>query len=144
MGKAPFYLAWPAKRREPQQVEELRMLAEVLYERPELLALVQADLEEGAKEANREPAMDALQVQRCLVLKQMQGYSYGELAFKLQDSISSRGFCLIEPAVAGIGEQMLREQLEQVKDESWARIDQVLRQSCGRLWKKKYSRRLRQ
>lgn len=142
MGNAPFYLALPSKGKEPEQVTELRTLAEALHQEPELLVLVQADLDRGAEAAHRQVAMSALQVQRCLVLRQMKGYGYGELAYKLQDSMSSRGFCLIGPAAPGIGEQLLREHLEWVGEQSWARIDQVLRQRCGRIWKKKYSQRL--
>jgi IS5 family transposase len=143
MGKAPFYLTPPSKGREHIYVRELRTLADALHEHPQLYAMVQAELDQGAHAAQTEPSMSAEQVLRCLVLRQMKGYGYPELAYRLNDSMSTRGFCLVAPAAAGPTEQTLRQHLEWVSVPVWANIHQVLMERCPRIWKKKYEPRLR-
>lgn len=142
MGNAPFYLTPPSKGREPAQVRELRALAEALHEHPRLLAAVEAELAQGADAAQTKPSMSAEQVLRCLVIKQMKGYDYPELAYRLEDSMSTRGFCLVAPAAHGFGEQVLRQHLDWVGAQSWDTIHETLRKSCPRIWKKKYGIRL--
>lgn len=118
------------------------MVAEVLHEHPRLHAAVQAELDQGAQAAQTTPSMSAEQVLRCLVLRQVKSYGYPELAYRLNDSMSTRGFCLVAPAAPGPTEQMLRQHLEWISAPVWEDIHQVLMKNCPRIWKKKYGPRL--
>lgn len=69
------------------------MIGKILDEKPEILALVHADLVRGLSAENGRPGLTAEQTLRALVVKQMNGFSYVELAFHLADSRTYRGFC---------------------------------------------------
>lgn len=142
MDNARFFLTPPSKGREHKQVQELRAVAEALHEHPQLLAAVEAELERGAHAAQTKPSMGAEEVLRCLVVRQMKGYNYSELAYQLEDSMSTRGFCLVRPAAHGASEQVLRQHLEWVSTQLWDNIHQTLRARCPRIWKEKYGSRL--
>ena len=140
-----FYLPSPAsKNRESRSVRELRTIAEALAEHPELLEAVEADIGQRDAHGDGTKLMTSEQILRALVLRQLKGYSYAELSFHLLDSMSSRGFCWIAPEASGPSEEVLKECLESVRDETWERIHAVLKVGAGRLWKKKYGSRLRE
>jgi IS5 family transposase len=73
---------------------EIREIDRVLDENPIIAELIQQDLL-GRRELNNDGAegMSAEQVLRALVIKQLNGFSYRELAFHLADSASYRTFC---------------------------------------------------
>jgi hypothetical protein len=72
----------------------------------------------------------------------MKGYDYSGLAYRLEDSMRTRGLCLVAPAAHGAAEQVLRQHVEWVGAQLWDNIQQTLRKSCPRIWKKKYETRL--
>lgn len=73
---------------------ELVAMSEVLDAAPEILEFVRADLLERGQDSERgRPGMTAEQVIRALVIKQMNKFSYDELAFHLEDSLAYRTFC---------------------------------------------------
>jgi IS5 family transposase len=77
-----------------QHADELRVIGSVLDEHLEIGALVWEDLK--SQPALRETGargISAEQVLRALIIKQMNGFSYRELAFHLADSASYRSFC---------------------------------------------------
>lgn len=76
--------------------KELESMSRVLDDNPTIAELVWQDLRAatGSASANRGAGgLSADQVLRILVVKQMNGFSYRELAFHLADSRSYRSFC---------------------------------------------------
>lgn len=69
------------------------MISKILDENAEILSLVHADLARGLSAENGRPGLTAEQTLRALVIKQMNGFSYVELAFHLADSRTYRSFC---------------------------------------------------
>lgn len=76
--------------------KELEAMSRVLDENPKIAELVLQDLRAagGSKQATRGAGgLSADQVIRVLIIKQMNGFSYRELAFHLADSRSYQTFC---------------------------------------------------
>lgn len=82
-----------------EQAQELGAISRILDRHPNAATMVWQDLaergqaKEGAVEAG---GLSGDQVLRALVIKQLNGFSYRELAFHLADSSSYRKFCGIE------------------------------------------------
>jgi IS5 family transposase len=74
---------------------ELAEISEILDSMPEVLTAIERDLSAGHRGDVGRPGMSAEQVLRALVVKQMNGYSYEQLAFHLADSSTYRTFCRI-------------------------------------------------
>jgi IS5 family transposase len=72
---------------------ELATMSTVLDQIPEVLEALERDLLRGRNAEVGRPGLSAEQVLRALVLKQLNGFSYDELAFHLADSRSYRAFC---------------------------------------------------
>ena len=74
---------------------ELQMIDWLIAQRPEILDLVHGDLVRDLRdpEAGREGRLSAEQVLKAMTIKQMNGFSYEELAFHLADSKSYRAYC---------------------------------------------------
>jgi IS5 family transposase len=84
--------------------KELEAISRVLDDHPKIAELVWQDLQaaSGSKQASRGAGgLSADQVVRILVVKQMNGFSYRELAFHLADSRSYQTFCRL-----GIGDKI--------------------------------------
>lgn len=78
--------------------KELQAMSRVLDDNPTIAELVWQDLRaaSNSKQTTRGAGgLSAEQVLRILVVKQMNGFSYRELAFHLGDSRSYRTFCLL-------------------------------------------------
>jgi transposase, IS5 family len=76
--------------------KELEAISRVLDENPKIAELVLQDLRaaSGSQQATRGAGgLSADQVVRILIIKQMNGFSYRELAFHLADSRSYQTFC---------------------------------------------------
>jgi len=78
-----------------QHTAELRKIDEVLRSVPRIAELIHEDLVRGLKDPHtgRRGNLTADQVFRALQIKQMNGFSYEELAFHLADSKTYRTFC---------------------------------------------------
>jgi IS5 family transposase len=73
---------------------ELRKISDILDQIPEAGTLVYDDLiSHGPSVSTGRPGLSGDQVLRVLLLKQMNGFSYVELAFHLADSRCYRAFC---------------------------------------------------
>jgi IS5 family transposase len=80
---------------------ELETMSELLDEvSGRILARVEREITKGRDAKRGRRGMDAEQVLRAVVVKQMNGFSYEELAFHLADSATYRTFCRI-----GFGER---------------------------------------
>lgn len=72
---------------------EFAMIGKLLDANGEILPLVHADLARGISAENGRPGLSAEQTLRAFIIKQMNGFSYVELAFHLADSRTYRSFC---------------------------------------------------
>jgi len=109
---------------------ELRKMSAVLDALPEAAELVGGDLaRRGDKliDMNKgREGMTAEQVLRAFVVKQMNGYSYEELAFHLADSSSYRSFCRFGIAEKPPTKSRLQKNIKRVRAETWAAINRKL------------------
>jgi len=70
--------------------------------------------------------MSAEQVLRAAIIKQMEGYSYEELAFHLLDSVCYRGFCRIGIADKGFQKSALCNNIKAISSETWEAVNRIL------------------
>ena len=78
-----------------EHAKELRAISEILDQRPEIQSLILQDLHlaSGAAADTGAAGLSAEQVLRALLIKQINEFSYRELAFHLADSSTYRTFC---------------------------------------------------
>jgi len=106
---------------------ELDKISAVLDGLPEVAALVHADLasREGKPidTTTGRDGMTAEQVLRAMVVKQMNGFSYEELAFHLADSSTYRAFCRLGIDQKLLTKSRLQKNIKRVRAETWATIN---------------------
>jgi IS5 family transposase len=109
---------------------ELARINEILDRLPKAAELVYADL---ARRGDRQidpnkgrQGMTAEQVLRALVVKQMNGFSYEELAFHLADSSTYRAFCRLGIEQKPPTKSALQKNIKRIKPETWATINRHL------------------
>jgi IS5 family transposase len=108
--------------------------AQELIEMSELLDVCAGDilprvLEEmsGGKGADIGRAgMTAEQAVRIMVIKQMHGLSYEELAFHLEDSVSFRWFCRLNINSATPSKSALQDNLKRITAETWQALNKTV------------------
>ena len=95
--------------------------------RPQIADLVYADLIAGLEdpETGREGMMTAEQVFRVLNVKQMNGFSYEELAFHLEDSKTYRAFCGFGIADEIPSAKTLQRDIKKVRPETLEAINRI-------------------
>jgi IS5 family transposase len=109
---------------------EVRAMSRILDEHPEVAKWVHADLvgRKGRKvsaQRGRE-GMSGEQVLRVILVKQLGGFSYHELAFHLADSISYRAFCRFEVGRPIPSKKTLQRNVKKVDALTLERINVVL------------------
>ncbi len=111
---------------------ELRQISVVLEQVPEALGLVQADLlRRRGKQIDPNKGREGLtaeQVIRVFLVKQMNGFSYDELAFHLADSSTYRAFCRIGIDVASPTRSTLQRNIKRVEPDTWESINRRVAQ----------------
>lgn len=70
--------------------------------------------------------MSAEQVLRAAIVKQMEGFSYEELAFHLLDSVCYRNFCRIGIADKGFQKSTLGNNIKAISAKTWEAINRIL------------------
>ena len=73
--------------------KELKAISDLLDQHPILGALVAQDISCG--KSKRTGGLTGEQALRAILIKQMNGFSYNELAFHVADSLTYRTFCKI-------------------------------------------------
>lgn len=112
---------------EHRHVRELEAISDILDSHPLVLDLVLADLPKGRKNPRTgRPGLTAEQVLRALVLKQMHGLSYDQLAFHLDDSGSFRRFCRFDLHQPGPKRSTLQVNIKRVQASTLERINETL------------------
>lgn len=108
-------------------VRELQAVRAILDAHPEFARWVQADLLAGGIAADRgRDGMSGEQVLRALVIKQVNGFSYEDLAFHLADSQSYRAFCLLGFADQPPSKSTLQRNFKRVRAETLERVNRAL------------------
>ena len=120
----------PAPINHPR-AQELAKMSAILEEMPEAAALVHADLIRRSEGKQADPTkgrkgMTGEQVLRAMIVKQMNNYSYEELAFHLSDSNTYRSFCRIGLEEKPIDVSVLKKTLKRVRAETWEAINRKL------------------
>src|SRR6266542_859056 len=109
---------------------ELDQMSAVLDAMPEVVRWVRDDLlRRTAKRIDPNKGREGLtaeQVLRALVVKQMNGFSYEELAFHLADSSSYRAFCRLGIDQSPPKKSTLQKNIKRVRAQTWERINQEL------------------
>jgi transposase, IS5 family len=107
--------------------EELQRISDILDENPIINELVLQDLTRNRKVADTgAEGMTAEQVIRAAIIKQMEEYSYEELAFHLIDSVCYRRFCRIGFADKGFQKSALCNNIKLISSDTWEAINRVI------------------
>jgi IS5 family transposase len=107
---------------------ELATMSGLIEACPIIAALVHEDLVRGLDdpETGREGLLTAEQVFRAIVIKQMNGYSYSELAYHLADSKCYRAFCGIGYGDKHPSDSTLQRDIKRVRPETLEEINRRL------------------
>jgi len=105
---------------------ELAEISDILDSMLEVLTGIEQDLSEGRRGDVGRPGMLAEQVLRALVVKQMNGYSYDQLAFHLADSATYRTFCRIGSFERPPSKSTLQENIKRLRSETLAAVHRAV------------------
>ena len=107
--------------------EELEGISQILDVHPIIYEWVLQDLTRDVMRIDTgAEGMSAEQVVRAAIIKQMEGYSYEELAFHLLDSVCYRRFCRIGIADKGFQKSALCNNIKAITPETWEAINRIL------------------
>ena len=107
--------------------EELKGISDILKENPIIYEWVLQDLTRDVTHTDTgAEGMTAEQVVRAAIIKQMEGFSYEDLAFHLLDSLSYRRFCRIGFAHKGFQKSALCHNIKSISAETWEAINRIL------------------
>ncbi|MCH8245848.1 MAG: ISNCY family transposase [Bacteroidetes bacterium] len=108
-----------------KQARELAMIDRILVANPSAAEAVWKDLQ-GPLVRKGRPGLSADQVLRAAIVKQMNGYSYEDLAFHLADSDSYRQFCGFTSAEEVPQKSALGYSIKRISAETWEEINRIL------------------
>lgn len=114
-------------RVEHPHAEELEGISQILDAHPIMYEWVLQDLTRDVIRRNAgADGMSAEQVLRAAIIKQMEGYSYEDLAFHLLDSVCYRGFCRLGIADKGFQKSALCNNIKAISTQTWEAINRIL------------------
>ncbi len=105
---------------------ELRVMSELLDEHPELARMAREDLVGDRAGRRGRPGLSGEQALRVLVIKQLNGFSYAELAFHLADSRSYRTFCRFGSFGVPPRKSALQDSIARLRSETLETVNRVL------------------
>lgn len=107
---------------------ELAAMSALLDEQPALSTRVQQDLEAGCPTNARtgRPGLSGEQTLRLLIVRQLTGWTYAELAFHLADSATYRAFCRISAVTATPSKSALAATLRRVAPHTLGALNDAL------------------
>jgi IS5 family transposase len=107
--------------------EELQRISEILDDNPIINEWVLQDLTRNVARTDAgAEGMTAEQVIRAAIIKQMEDYSYEDLAFHLLDSVCYRGFCRIGIADKGYQKSALCNNIKAISADTWEAINRIV------------------
>lgn len=118
-----------------QHATELAAMSALLDEQPALSAGVQQDLEAGCptNAQTGRPGLTGEQTLRLLIVRQLTGWTYAELAFHLADSVTYRAFCRVSALTATPSKSALAATLRRVSPHTLAAVnDQLVTSAAAR------------
>jgi len=112
---------------EHNHAQELQVISNILDQEPKAVELVYADIVRhgGDTQAGRK-GMTAEQVLRALIVKQMNDFSYEQLAFHLADSCTYRSFCRMGISNKPPAKSALQDNIKQVTPQTLEAINCLL------------------
>jgi len=107
---------------------DLAAMSALLDAQPALSVLIQQDLDAGCPKNPRtgRPGLSGEQTLRVLLVRQLTGWTYAELAFHLADSATYRAFCRISALVATPSTSALAATLRRVRPPTLAAVNAQL------------------
>jgi IS5 family transposase len=106
---------------------ELESIRQILDDNPIINEMVWQDLTLNLKKpGGGANGMTAEQVIRAAIIKQMEEFSYEDLAFHLLDSVCYRSFCQIGFADKGFQKSALCNNIKAISPETWEDINRIL------------------
>lgn len=106
---------------------ELEAMSQILDAHPAVAQWVLADLVAGSISAHHgREGMSGEQVVRVIIVKQLSGFSYDELAFHLADSTSYRAFCRFGITQPSPTAQTLQRNVKLVRPSTLEKINRLL------------------
>ena len=111
-----------------EHATELAAMSALLDEQPALTRLVQQDLEAGCARNpdTGRPGLTGEQTLRLLIVRQLTGWTYAELAFHLADSLTYRAFCRVSALTATPSKSALAATLRRVRPATLATMNDRL------------------
>jgi IS5 family transposase len=107
--------------------QELEYISRILERQPTINELALQDLIADVRFAHcGAEGMSAEQVVRSAIIKQMNQFSYDQLAFHLVDSRCYRNFCKIGIADKGFGSSTLCDNIKALSDDTWQAIHRIV------------------
>jgi IS5 family transposase len=107
--------------------EELAQISRILDTHPRMAELIEQDLIWDVKNPGTGArGLSGDQVLRLLLIKQMNGFSYEELAFHVGDSVTYRSFCRFGALEQTPARSTLSENLKKVRPETLEAVGQLL------------------
>ena len=107
------------------KAKELLKISEILDHNDSIYDLALQDLGISDNEVGAN-GMTAEQVMRAAIIKQIEGYSYRELAFHLADSRSYRQFCRIGIGDKPFKKSALQRGIKALSEKTWEQVNQIL------------------
>jgi IS5 family transposase len=106
---------------------ELKLISRILDHIPTIHEVAWQDLAQHVENVGTgADGMSAEQVVRCAIVKQMEDYSYDELAFHIVDSSCYRSFCGIGIAHKGFKKSSLCHTIKALSATTWEAIHRIL------------------
>ena len=108
--------------------KELQAISGILDKRPEINELILHDLQRaaGSRESTGAHGLSSEQVLRALIVKQLNGFAYRELAFHLADSRTYQTFCRIGMGQAPPSKSVLQATIKALRAETLEQINRIL------------------
>ena len=106
---------------------ELKLISRILDDIPTIHELAWEELTQNVENfGTGAEGMSAEQVVRCAIVKQMEDYSYDELAFHIVDSSCYRRFCRIAITRKGFKKSALCHTIKSLSSTTWEAINRIL------------------
>lgn len=109
-----------------EHARELEAIDQILCENPTIAERIWKDLQRGRQRGLGRPGLSAEQVFRAVVIKQMNDFSYDELAFHLADSRSYLRFCGFTHPLQVPKKSALAESIKRIRAETLQEINVIL------------------
>jgi IS5 family transposase len=109
-----------------EHARELEAIDRILLDNPDIAKLVWKDLHGHRTSGVGRPGLSAEQVVRAAIIKQMNGFSYEELAFHLADSRSYMRFCGFTHPLEVPAKSALADNIKRISAETWEQVNRLV------------------